>query len=61
MEQVVMTEIVYRDENGKLVNKVFESFEQPYPLIKMLDQQNAHYDWYELRGGRWIEVSEGAA
>jgi hypothetical protein len=55
---MVKTEIVYRDNNGKLVNEVFSSFEAAWPLISRLDRQNVHYDWYELRNGQWVEASE---
>lgn len=50
-------EIVYRDNNSKLVNVEFDSFEEALPLIQILDRQNTHYDWYELRYGRWIDAS----
>jgi hypothetical protein len=54
---MVRTEIVYRNAEGTLVNKVFESFEAAWPLINRLDCANVHYDWYELRNGQWVEAS----
>ena len=52
------TEIVYRDNNDVVQDKVFASFEEALPLISKLDRQNAHYEWYELRNGQWVDASE---
>ena len=52
------TEIVYRNFEGELINKVFESFEAASGLISYLDRQNVGYDWYEFRNGEWVDASD---
>lgn len=51
-------EIVYRNSEGVLINKVFESFDQAWPLISSLDRKNEAYDWYELVNGQWRDASK---
>lgn len=51
-------EIVYRNNEGKLVNAEFDSFEQAWPLIRRLDRKNVSYDWQELVNGQWRDASE---
>lgn len=55
---MVKTEIVYRDKNGDMQNKVFESFEAASGFISYLDRNNISYDWYEFRNGQWRDASD---
>lgn len=55
---MVKTEIVYRNTEGVLVNKVFGSFEAASGFISYLDRNNISYDWYEFRNGQWRDASD---